>query len=277
MASGQQINLDKGEGQILTGVIVDDIRVPCTQLNIKFECADKLEFSLDDQCYFTYKKYDWIPFVSNECLTNQNTWHYELLCYPKKAFELITTPAQNTQLLARAMGLQLSGNSSSLPLVCPVINYYSSLLIKEIRRQSFNQAYINKKIGDAYFIYFDTDTLYSLTWKQIVNQQANSLETRNFLQGQNIVTFQDNQMSNYATHAYGTKVWQEEDYISRMIGKKIIMRTADPAYFAQMYTMKFTDTSQGDQDVSFLCVRSEQHFTEGAGFINEFAAVNYIK
>ena len=119
--------------------------------------------------------------------------------------------------------------------------------------------------------------MYSVTWKQLVNQVAKTLECYKFMQGQNIVNFVDEQIQNYAGSAYGAKVWGQNDYLSKILGKKVVMYTANPASFASMYSMKFTDTSETDEDVSFLCVRVEQDITAGAGFTNTFAEVNYVK
>ena len=275
--AGEQINLDNGEGQIFAGKIADDIRLPCCELRIVFECPNKLTFTTDNQCYFTYKAYEWLPIVVKENLSPQNTWHYELTCLPRQAFQLITRPAENTAVLARAMNLQLTFQSSSLPIPCPVINYYSALLIQEQRRQSFNRAYLKGKMGDAYFIYFDSNSMYSVTWKQLVNQKAKSLENYEIVQGQNTVSFINEEIKSYFSSAVGAEPWKQPDYLNKMLGKKIQIRTTTPTYFANMYTIKFTDTDALDQEKSFLCVRSEMDITEPDGFINTFAEVNYIK
>ena len=275
--AGRQINLDEGTAQILEGRIADDIRLPCCELTIKFDSPNKLTFSNDNQCYFTYKDYDWIPIVNNETYTNQNTWHYEIIAHPKQAFQYITEPAENTMMLARAMNLTLTEESSSLELRCPVINYYSAPLIQEYRRQYMNIAFNNGKMGDAYFIYFDSKNMYSVTWRQLVNQKALSLQDYAFMQGQNVVSLIDDQIQEYFKSNFGAKYFTQVDFLKRMLGKKIQIRTATPGYFARMYTIKFTDNDALDQKESFLCVRTEQDINEGAGFINTFAQVNYIK
>lgn len=275
--AGEQINLDKGEAQILQGKIIDDIRMPCASLKIVFECSNKLNFTPDDQCYFTYKDYHWIPTVVNEGLSPNNTWHYEMNSLPVEAFQLITKPAEDTMILARAMGLQLTTSSSSLKIPCPIINYYSSLLIQEIRRQSFNRAYINRQMGDAYFIYFDSNCMYSVTWKQLVNQKARSLENYEIVNGQNTVKFIDERIQAYFASAVGSEVWKQPDYLNKMFGRKIQIHTTTPAVFANMYTIRFTDTDALDQEKSFLCIKSECDINEANGFINTFAEVNYIE
>ena len=274
---GLQINLDKGEGQIQSGKLIDDIRLPCAQFEVKFDCKDKLTFTIDNSCYITYRGFDWIPIMKHEFYTSQNTWHYELICHPKNAFQLISKPVQNTLILARSMNLQLTLQSTSLPIDCPVIDFYSSMLIQEFRRQSFNKAYLKGKMGDAYFIYFDTNAMMSVTWKQLVNQASKTLECYKFMQGQNIVDFVDDRIYNYATSSYGAKPWHVEDYLCRMLGQKITICGAEPAAFANMYTMRFTNTSEADKDVSFLCVRVEQDITQGAGFKNTFAEIKYVE
>lgn len=275
--AGEQINLDKGEGQIFAGKIEDDIRMPCCKLRIVFECRDKLTFTPDNQCYFTYKNYEWIPIMVNEGLSPQNTWHYELTCFPRQAFQLITKPAENTAMLARAMNMSLTSGSSSLELPCPVINYYSAILVQEIRRQSFNRAYLNGRMGDAYFIYFDSANMYSVTWKQLVNQKAKSLENYDIVQGQNTVSFIDERIESYFSSAMGSQYWKQKDYLNKIFGRKIQIQTTTPAYFAKMYTIRFTDTDALDQKDSFLCIRSEMDITEPDGFVNTFAEINYIR
>lgn len=274
--AGRQINLDEGIGQVEKGTITDDIRLPCCELAITFDSPYKLYFSNDNQCYFTYKNYDWIPVILNEGFTNHNTWHYNIIAHPKQAFQYITKPTLNTMALARAMNLTLTSESVSLELKCPVINYYSAPLIQEYRRQYFNTAYNTGRMGDAYFIYFDSKNMYSVTWKQLVNQKALSLEDYSLVQGQNIVTFIDDQINEYFDSNYGARVLEESDYLKRILGKKIQIKTATPGYFARMYTIRFADNNALDQDKSFLCVRSECNINEGAGFINTFAEVNYI-
>lgn len=274
--AGRQINLDNGTGQIEKGIITDDIRLPCCELSITFDSPNKLTFSNDNQCYFTYKEMDWIPVILNEGFTNHNTWHYNIIAHPKQAFQLITKPTINTMSLARSMNLNLTQESVSLPLRCPIINYYSAPLIQEYRRQYFNIAYNNGRMGDAYFIYFDSQNMYSVTWKQLVSQKALSLENYEIVQGQNIVTFIDDQINEYFDSNYGANVLTQKDYFKRILGKKIKICTTTPGYFARMYTIRFTDTDALDQESSFLCVRSECNINEGAGFINTFAEVNYI-
>ena len=274
--AGQQINLDKGEGQILSGVIADDIRLPCCELDIQFDSPKKLNFSNDNQCYFTYKNLDWMPIILKESLTIHDTWHYNIVSHPKEAFQYITKPAEDTRELARAMNIQLTDDSTSLELRCPIINYYSALLVQEHRRQHFNIAYNNGKMGDAYFIYFDSKNMYSVTWKQLVNQKALSLETYEFMQGQNIITFVDDQIQEYLKSAYGAKYLVQSDFLKRMLGEKFQIKTTVPGYFSRMYTIRFEDSDAFDQKDSFLCIRSEQNITEAAGFINTFSKVNYI-
>ena len=274
--AGRQINLDEGAAQIHDGRIADDIRFPCCTLSIKFDSSDKLNFSNDNQCYFTYKEFDWIPISLNENYTEQNTWHYEIIAHPKQAFQKIDKPTINTMILARIMNLTLTKDSSSLDIKCPIINYYSAPLIQEYRRQSFNLAYNKGRMGDAYFIYFDSSSMYSVTWKQLTSQKALSLQDYGFMVGQNIVTFIDDQINEYFDSNYGNKVMGQADYLKRILGKKFQIKTATPAMFARLYTMKFTDKDDLDQSSSFLCIRTEQSINEGAGFINTFAQVNYI-
>jgi hypothetical protein len=199
-----------------------------------------------------------------------------MIAHPKQAFQYITKPAENTMILARAMNLELTSESSSLELRCPIINYYSAPLIQEYRRQTMNRAYNKGKMGDAYFIYFDSKNMYSVTWRQLVNQKSLSLEDYSLVQGQNVVSFVDDQIQEYFKSNFGAKYLVQADYLKRMLGKKIQIRTATPGYFARMYTIRFTDNDALDQKESFLCVRTEQDINEGAGFINTFAQVNYI-
>ena len=62
-----------------------------------------------------------------------------------------------------------------------------------------------------------------------------------------------------------------------MFGRKIQIYTTTPAVFADMYTIRFTDTDALDQEKSFLCIKSECNILEADGFINTFAEVNYIE
>ena len=53
---GCKINLDDGQGKILDGYVVDDIRAISSYLVITFESPVKLVFGADNQYYFTFLK-----------------------------------------------------------------------------------------------------------------------------------------------------------------------------------------------------------------------------
>lgn len=272
---GCQLNLDKGEGQIIDGFIMDDIRSPATILEIVFECKNKCTFTDDDTNYFSYMGIDWAPLSHTEEHSNAGLWHYVCSCYPRQLMTIIKSPCDTSKKLASLLGLSTTSDSNNLKIRCPIVNVQSAKFIMQIRNDSFNVAYNEENIGNAHFIYVSSK-FYSNTWSSLANQNALSLTVPKLLQGQSNIKFTNSTMMNELSAHAISEVWHEGSYLKRILGKKFEIFTTQPVAFGKMYTMKFEDTDAWDQSKRFMCVSTKKKLTELYGYINTFSEVNYI-
>ena len=279
MAKGKQINLDYGQGQILYGTLTDDFFSLCTFLEIIFECSEKLDFPPTLENYFTYYEVDWTPITVQESTGSNKTWHYELSCYPKSVLTYITKPITNTQELARTLRLDLSKRSASLDLPCPVINQYAGNFIRDHRLYSLEQAKVKNpdNLGEAVYMYVGTKEMLSITWRNLVKQKAETMEFPELTAGANKPTFINDQAETIFSTAHAPRVWQQKDYLGKMIGRKFTIETSEPASFLSVYTMKFEDIPEFDTDTSYLCVYSYKDVMKGNSFIHQFAEIKGVK
>ena len=81
---GQRINLDKGQGRVINGYWVDDIRAICPELNIEFMSPNLLSFTNDNSTYITYRSIDWVPATFSQIKSSSDSWTYNMKCYPKQ-------------------------------------------------------------------------------------------------------------------------------------------------------------------------------------------------
>ena len=273
---GCQINLDNGEGKILEGFVTDDIRAPSSFLEIVFECPDKLIFGADPDYYFTYLSIDWVPVTLDEGTGANNTWHYDLGCYPRCIFTKITKPAKNTQELARALGLKLSELSDSLEVPCPIINQYAGNVIQMNRLYSLEKAYNERDFGKAVYTYVNSKEMYSATWKSMTSQVAVSLTLPKNTDGQTNIQYQDYQFYSLFNSAYGAIPWKQNDYLARMMGTQFKMDTTVPAVFLNVYTIKSEKIPDFDTGLPFLCVYSRRNLLDVNAFTHYFSNIKYI-
>lgn len=272
---GLQINLDNGEGRFVRGKLLDDISFCCTLFIGMFLSEEKLSFTTGSSNYFTYKMVDWVPLIYKEVYEPSGLWSYDVQAYPKMFFDIITKPVTDTKKLAMALGVKLTDNSESLPIKYPIINQNACTLIQEIRRQSFNDAYIKENMEDAYFIYFNSEYMQSMRWGNLSKQDAQQLENLGSMDGQNIVTYIDDRIYSVYDSAIKAEVWQQKDYIKKILGRTVHIKTSAPAVFANVYSIKFTDTDAMDQSSSFLCTRVQFDINEPIGYELTFKEVNF--
>lgn len=276
MTEGRQINLDKGEGTILDGYIVDDIYAPSSFLNIIFESPKKLVFGADENYYFTFSNIDWIPLSFDETKGIQMAWHYEINAVPRCLVKLIKKPTKNCQELARAMNLNLTDLSSNLELPCSIINQYAGNIIQNLRLYSLEEAYVKQKIGEAIYIYAGTSQMYSNTWKSLVSQTALPLMFPASTEGSNLPTYQDYQFDSLFSTSNGPNIWNQSDFIGKLIGTQFKIKTTIPAIFLNVYTIKFSKIPEFDTGIPFLCTYSKRKICETNAFENYFSNIKYI-
>ena len=277
MADGLQINLDNGEGRILSGSYTDDIFSCCAFLEIIFECSDKLVFGADNNYYLTYSGQNWVPIQLNESTGSNNTWHYDLGCIPAPMMTLITKPCHNTQELARALKCNLTDLSSSLKLPCSTIHQFAANMIQDNRLYSLEQAYGKEMLGDAVYIYGNSKNLYTATWRTILNQSATVLDTSSFLAGSDKFTYQDYQFDSVLKTAHNPIPWKQKDYIEKMIGPQFKVETAVPAFFLNVYTMKFDNIEGFDTGLPFLCTYTKRDIMDANSYVHCFSSIKYVE
>ena len=272
---GQQINLDKGEGQIVNGKWIDDIRALGPELVIEFISPRKLYFTDTADTYITYKNIDWVPVNFGQIESSDNGWTYNMHCYPKQIHVPIYQPCLNTLALASAMGVTLSSYSQVLDIDFPVINIYSGFLINEVRKQSMNKAAKNGDLGNAYFIYLDGNNLHTLTWKKVLQSNAQSLKTEiPGLEGTDILKYVQARIATDSCAIQHPKVFNYNSFLYRMIEKKFDHFSTQPLLFGSMYTIRFSDTSELDESNKFMCIRSSFDFTSANGYTNTLAHIS---
>ncbi len=279
MSSGKgcQINLDNGEGTILSGYVEDSIRAVSSFLYIKFETPKKCIFGADFEYYFTFMNIDWVPLTTDESTGSNKTWHYELTCCPKPIFTLITKPSKNTQELARNMKVNLSSLSTNLDIPCPIINQYAGNVLQMNRLYSLEQAYNKRNLGEAVYTYINSSEMYATTWKSMTSQTAITLTFPNITKGQNLITYQDYQFESIYKYANGPEVWKQDDFIGKMIGPQFKIDTGAPAIFLNVYTIKQEDIPQFDTGLPYLCTYSKRDLMKKDAFINCFSCIKYME
>jgi len=270
---GCQINLDKGQGRIINAKWCDDIRAVCSLLVIEFSCTDKLYFSESGDTYLTYLNIDWIPTVNSEIPTSDGNWRYNCRCAPKSIYTYVHTPCLNTSLLANALGLQLLPSSEILDIKCPVINMRAGLLMQEFRRQSFNDAFLSQDFGNAYFIYINSQYLYSVTWKTLMNSEAFLLQSNELLVGQNTIKHVSDNIETEFKTAVNPQVWKQDDFLFKMFREKIDVIGPYPGAFTKMYSITFSDSSDLDMNEKFMCIHSSRDLKKPSGCVSTFARV----
>ena len=276
METGQQINLDNGEGKIISGCILDDIRNVCTSLEIVFECPQPIVFDEEGQNYFTFRMIDWIPISYKMTCTNQDTYNYIVTAMPKPVKMPILKSCINSRILASEMNVELLEGSVSLPIYSPVINLYAGQMIREIRRQELNKGYVNQDIGSCGYFYFNSTNLLSLTWKMMMGADARELQNDPLIVGNDIVQFIDDRTySEFESHC-GAEVWTQKDFLNRILGRKFDISTTAPAYFLSTYSIHFSNSSLFDNNMKFLCIRTQSDIMNPTGFINTFAEIQYV-
>jgi hypothetical protein len=273
---GCQINLDNGEGRIIAGYVVDDIRAISSYLDITFESPKKLLFGADNHYYFTYLKIDWVPVSFDENTGLNKTWHYSIRALPKPLYEYITKPCKNTSELARALKLNLSELSVNLDLPCPIINQYAGNIIQANRFYSLEKAYNDRQLNKAVFIYLNSRELYSATWRSLTSQTAVALTFPEGTEGTNLITYQDYQFENVFNTAHGCNVWKQKDYLGKMLGTQFKVNTTVPAVCLNTYTIKSEEIPDFDTGLSFLCTYSKRDIMEVNAFTHCFTNINYM-
>lgn len=269
---GCQLNLDIGMTNITSAYLIDDILCPCCELLIVFESAGKIIFTNDDRCYITYKGIDWIPSSFKQSLTPSGIWHCEGAFNPKQSNQLITKPLKNTRELANELNLAFPKGSKSLPIKFPIINYRSGKLIQEYIHQSFQDCYTKQDMNNAQFMYINGVNFYSDTLNNIVNQTSEVMID----DGTSIVEVINEEIRIDLITARGAEHWSRTDYIKKMMGVKVQMKTTQPAIFMHSYVLDFPELEDLGIDKKMVCVRSECNLLDMVGFTHIFSELKYL-
>ena len=272
---GLQIDLDSGEGLVVSGHITDQISNPCTMLQLEFHCKEMLVFHPDENYYFRYLSLEWIPLTCNFGHTSENTWWYRVEAIPKQMFKFIEKPCPDMDTLAEIMNLELGKGSTNFPIKCPVVGLTAYAFIRTIRLQSFNDAAINRQLGEAQFIYCNSKSLTALSWETMTKSEANSLEIPDELKGTEQITVYDSRIENNLMLPAYPKEWTEEDWLRKINGFTFEFKTLQPALFAEMYTIKFNNNSQMDSPESMLCFYTDCDLMNLNMMTNRFAQIQF--
>ena len=276
--SGLLLNIDEGKARILGGSICDRISSPCTTLTIKFTCEDLLVFeNFNGDFYFRYCGMDWVPIRNNFNSTNEGVWCYDLVAVPKTLFSFVKKPIQNASALARIIKSELTDDSENLKFKYHIINQNVYALMKFIRLNSFNNAYTDKDMGKAFFVYTNGQSTYCSSWSSMCEKEARSLEFTE-LEQQNVrIKILDSRPYNYLNTPQWPKAWSENDYLVRMVGVMYEILMPKGAEFCRTYTMKFNDKSECDAPNSLLCTKTEVDLLDSSKFTCTFSQINLFK
>lgn len=261
--TGCMINLDKDPCSIRRGMIYDKISNVCTFLEVEFVCDSFFVFdSTDGSSYFTYNGLNWVPYSNIFNGTNTGQYYYNIKAIPYKMCQMIDTPCNKTSLLASSAGLRMSDSSMNLDLKLCLTNLSLYSLMKRHRLQSLKDSYAEKNMENAFWLYCSGDTLYCYTWKNLISQQANSLQFTEM--ESSIVTSQINdvRIQNELSIPQVPKQWDEKDYLNWMSGISFSFNVPKPLYFAQKYSIKYEDNDNFDYPESFLCSSSAMNLTD---------------
>ena len=273
---GRQINLDEGEGKIQSASTVDSVYQPCTVLSVEFECEKQLTFDDTPDNYLTYLECDWVPERSNGYMGTSGTWNYMLTCVPRPAVATVTRDYIDTQSLASQMGLSLTVGGTPMKVKNPVINLSFLWTVREIRRQGMNDAYTEMDMSKAPFLYFNDTEMMSGTWGSLMSRTSLQLQNVNeVFAGTDMVFLVDDRVARENTSGLYATVWDEAEFIDRLLGLKLRFITASPMVFGSLYTIKFSNTDALDQEVPFLCMRVERNLLEPMGWNCLLASVDF--
>lgn len=276
--AGCQVNLDEGKSSV-EGTWVDDIRNGCTELTITFEVKDKCWFSDDSQCYFTFRGVDWVPCSAKEHITQNGTFHYNILAYPRYYFDFIETASKNTRSLVNSLGMQVTDEFENLDIICPIKNRYAIQLINEYRRQFFQKAFKNRNMSDAVLLYMCGEKLLCISFGTWMNKQSLSLETTAFQSVTSPVNFYNDQIYNELMCDRRVSYFRGEDFLQRMFGPVFEIHGTSGYIFLGRYTKKF-DCSDGgtfDSNETYMCIRCEENIGKMDGFSSTFSEMKYVK
>ena len=276
--NGEGLLVDIGDGscQVIGGRIYDKVCNPCTMLEIKFTTDKQLIFSsFDGSFYFRYYNMDWVPYKNSFNMTSDGTFLYDITAFPKNMFKFITKPATNTMMLARAMGMNLSGMNASLK--CPLINLNAYTVIQKHRLVSLQDAYHEKDLGKAVMMYCTSETMYCNTWYNITKKQAKTLTFDEIERPQVNIRIQDDRVNNWLYVPQSPRYWQQKDYLNFMTGIQYQFAMPKGANFLDVYTMKFDNTDQMDISAPFVCTKVEMNVMDSSKWNCTFTNVNLYK
>lgn len=273
--TGCQVDFDRGEA-VLSGRYIDDIRNTCSELNINFEVNHKCYFTRDSQCYFTYKGVDWVPCSCKESVTSNNNYAYNIQAYPKFYYDFIKDASQNTKSLANSFGMESTDDFENIELTFPLRNEFASNLIKEYRKQSFQEAYKKGDMSSALLLYMHGSQLLSLTFGKWMNFEALNLQMSKFQSESSKITFYDEQSLNDLLCYRSASYWRGGDYLQRMFGKVFEISGTSAFIFLRRYTLKLSGSNEFDSDETYMCVRYEEELGKPDGFCSTFAEIKYV-
>ena len=276
--SGLLLDLDNSEGRVLQGRITDKVSLPCTTLDMDFTCKSMLVFDKSEgEYYFRYCGLDWVPYRNKFNATNDGEFVYTVSAFPKTMFKTITKPAQNASALARAIGLRLADGSENLEFKCPIINLSAYALIKKHRLVSMQDAMAKGDMGDAVFIYCNSQTMTCVRWSTMCKKQKKDLQFDE-LESQNIVKFLvDNRVESALSVPQTPRAWDESDYLEAMSGVSYNFLMPKGAAFCENYTIKFKGDDSMDAPVPMLCSKQSVDLLDSSKFDCTFTNVQLFK
>lgn len=276
--SGLLLDLDKGEGKVSSGRIYDQISFPCSTLEISFSSETMAVFEkAEGEYYFRFCGMDWVPYDNSFGVTNEGTYQYTMCAFPKTMYKTITKPAKNAAALARAMGLKLTEDSENLDLKCPIVNLSAYELIMRHRLVSLQDAYAKGDMGEAVFIYCNSEAMYCAKWSTMCKKKKRELQFTS-LEGQNVMkTLLDSRIESDLCAVRSPKPWIESDYLARMTGLQFQFLIPKNVAFCENYTIKFEDDDSFDIPVPMLCTYQSVDLLDSSKFSCVFTQVNLAK
>ena len=276
--SGLLLDLDNSEGRVLQGRITDKVSFPCSTLEITFTCKSMLVFDkCEGEYYFRYCGLDWVPYRNKFNATNEGEFVYVVSAFPKIMFKTISKPAQNASALARAMGLQLSEGSENLKFKCPIIGLSAYALIKRHRLVSMQDAMAKGDMGEAVFIYCNSQTMTCAKWSTICKKQKKDLQFDELESQQIMKSLMDNRIESALMVPQTPKAWNEKDYLTMMTGVAFNFLIPKGVAFCENYTIKFKGDDSMDAPVPMLCTKQSVDLLDSSKFDCTFTNVQLFK
>ena len=274
MGEGCQVNIDRGEATVFSGIIVDCIFNPCTTLSISFATDHKCTFTPNGSSYFTYSQIDWIAEVYDESMSTEEQYVYNVVALPKEAYRMVNTVYSDVASLAQAVGLSIMPGNRNMTFPIAPLNFCFTQTLQMQELYSFEENYNRKNIGESKILYFNSQSLFCETLNGIKKKKAKELTVPNLFRGMSLNKYVDDRVRNLLSSHITPEKWTLMDYFKRIFHNKFDIVGPNNYIFLDTYTIAFQDDRGFNLPGQYILIRNEMNITEADKSICTFAKLN---